>query len=497
MARRADAGGTGVHLEFGADPATSMVVSWLTDGPVRRAAVRFAPLEAGEGRKGRAHAQTRAYRDDRRQRVHVQHATLRGLRPDTRYRYEIEGGLAGPEPFTGEFRTAPAPGAEAAFTFTCFGDHGTDQPDDPFGTPASGEVVAAVEARAPLFNLVLGDLSYASLRHDSARVWADWFRMISPSARRRPWLPVAGNHESEHGVGRFGLDAYQAYFQTPDNGCGEAFRGLWYAFTVGRARFVVLFGEDVCYQDHGEVYLRGFSHGRQTAWLDRTLRSARADPAVDWIVVAVHQVAMSTANYHNGGDLGLREEWLPLFDRHEVDLVLCGHEHHYERTHPVRGVVPGSPALTPRPGAVPAVVAAGPSPTAPTAAARSAVAEPEQVDTTAGAVHVIVGTGGSSSPSAQVLLEPPAGRVVVGVDAQSGRRRARYALEEAPWLAMRSPDHPYAFAELSVDPGTPGGLTTIRLTARDSLAPDAPPFDEVVLTRPRGSTAQTAAQSAN
>ncbi|MEU1477579.1 hypothetical protein ACFYZ8_18505 [Streptomyces sp. NPDC001668] len=32
-----------------------------------------------------------------------------------------------------------------------------------------------------------------------------------------------------------------------------------------------------------------------------------------------------------------------------MDLVLCGHEHNYERSLPVRGVVTGSETLTPNP----------------------------------------------------------------------------------------------------------------------------------------------------
>jgi hypothetical protein len=44
--------------------------------------------------------------------------------------------------------------------------------------------------------------------------------------------------------------------------------------------------------------------------------------------------AISTADKFNGADLGVRREWLPLFDRHGVDQVVCGDEHHYERSHP-------------------------------------------------------------------------------------------------------------------------------------------------------------------
>jgi hypothetical protein len=536
--------GGGVHLTFGADPATSMVVSWLTDGPVSRPMVRFEPVDPDAAEPGEAYATTSTYRDAARRRVHVQHATLVGLRPGVHYRYEIFPTPGGAEPptsqrpspagtLTGDFRTAPRTGGRdaaapdpsgtdaggtepggAAFTLTCFGDHGTDHEDDPYGTPASGAVVAAVDMLDPLFNFALGDLTYASLRRDPAEVWAQWFRMIAPSASRRPWMPVAGNHESERGLGRFGLDSYQAYFQLPGNGAGADFQDLWYAFTVGRVRFVVLFGEDACYQEHGLVYLRGFSGGRQTAWLEQTLRAARADPDIDWVIVAMHQVAMSTAAYHNGGDLGLREEWLPLFDRYEVDLVLCGHEHHYERTHPVRGVIPGSGLLTPRP-VVPANTTAAPadapvSPTAPTVPMAARKANPpglalavEAVDTTSGTVHITIGTGGSSSPSTGALFHPPAGQVVVQPELPNPadvpgrrrfgknpvvRRRTIHVTEGAPWLAARSTDHPYAFAALRVEPGEPGGTTTIRLTVHDSLTPGEPPFDEVLFTRPRRDT---------
>ena len=33
----------------------------------------------------------------------------------------------------------------------------------------------------------------------------------------------------------------------------------------------------------------------------------------------------------------LREHWVPIFDKHHVDLVLQGHDHAYLRTYPLRG----------------------------------------------------------------------------------------------------------------------------------------------------------------
>ena len=51
---------------------------------------------------------------------------------------------------------------------------------------------------------------------------------------------------------------------------------------------------------------------------------------------------MISSSDANGADIGIREQFGPLFDKYEVDLVVCGHEHDYERSHPVRGVVSGS-----------------------------------------------------------------------------------------------------------------------------------------------------------
>ena len=96
------------------------------------------------------------------------------------------------------------------------------------------------------------------------------------------------------------------------------------------------------YAERGyDPYVRGYSRGRQRAWLEAELAAARADGEIDWIVVCMHQVAMSSVRL-NGADLGIRQEFMPLFDAYGVDLVVAGHEHHYERTFPVRGVLPES-----------------------------------------------------------------------------------------------------------------------------------------------------------
>lgn len=64
----------------------------------------------------------------------------------------------------------------------------------------------------------------------------------------------------------------------------------------------------------------------QLAWLRDHL--AGIDPST--LVVAVfHQPALSCAHY--GDTQEVVEGWLPLFDKHDVDLVLNGHDHNYQR----------------------------------------------------------------------------------------------------------------------------------------------------------------------
>src|SRR5260370_11241346 len=92
----------------------------------------------------------------------------------------------------------------------------------------------------------------------------------------------------------------------------------------------------------------GTAQVAQRAWLERELARAQQSDDIDWIVVCMHQVAMSSAHF-NGADLGIRQQWLPLFDKYGVDLVVAGHEHHFEPSFPVPRTPPGSGLLTPAP----------------------------------------------------------------------------------------------------------------------------------------------------
>ena len=106
------------------------------------------------------------------------------------------------------------------------------------------------------------------------------------------------------------FDSYLSRYSLPDN--GTSFPGHWYSFRVGSVFFISLDGSDVAYQDSGPAvsgpnplspapatrnapippgtsfYVRGYSKGEQTRFLERTLRKASEEEGVDWIVVQTH-----------------------------------------------------------------------------------------------------------------------------------------------------------------------------------------------------------------
>jgi 3',5'-cyclic AMP phosphodiesterase CpdA len=448
---------SGLHLTFGTDPSREMTVSWSTATSVSNPRVRYGTPEGGFGQEVRA--ETVTYIDgESKIESYIHHAKLTGLSPNATYLYAA---LAdGVVPDAGTFETAPV--GRVPFTFTSFGDQcvptsswagasGTYSAElTTLAAPSAGDVVDAIEQVRPLFHLINGDLSYANLSVDRVRTWNDFFTNNERSARKRPWMPAPGNHENELGNGTLGFDAFRTRFAVPSNGSAD-FEGLWYAFTVGSVRVIIVANDDVALQDAGDSYVNGYSQGQQKAWLEKQLAAARKSKEIDWVVVCMHQVIISSANA-NGSDIGVRENWGPLFDQYEVDLVVCGHEHDYERSYAVRGTVSGSETLTPNPVST----------------------ETANIDTGQGTVHMVLGGGGNSSNTNTEFFTNGQAKVITAVSGpvSGAKRTPTYVMEEAIWSAYRDVEHPYGFAAFDVDPGTgPGGTTSIRVTYYNVIQP--------------------------
>lgn len=471
------AGADQVHLQFGTDPAREMVVSWVTATSVSRPRVLLGTARGGFG--ATFEAETRSYVDgiDGVETI-TQHARISGLQPDTSYVYSVLSD--GAAPVQGTFTTAPV--GRVPFRFTSFGDIGSGNPQWSKSSLNAITATAQIEQFDPVVHLLNGDLSYANVNQATMpAVWADFMNNTMPSSMHRPWMPALGNHEVEAGNGPLGYLAYQTRYTLPSN--HTPFSGNWYSFQVGSVLFISLDNNDVVYENDGGAYLnttdalyiRGYSHGLQEQWLERTLRQASFNPTIDWIIAYMHQPAMSTSVSGSGSDLGIRQTWMPLFYQYGVDLVLAGHDHDYERSFQVRGTDAGTFLR-------PTVVST----------------DLTQVDTSQGLVHIVLGGGGTSShddvygPPNTAYGDPLTSQIYTAPQAYKAPANET---EVATWSAVRDPNttYPWGIGVFDVDPGRwPGDRTSITMTfyhtpaaTTSDLNPAPVVYDTFTAVRPR------------
>jgi hypothetical protein len=89
---------------------------------------------------------------------------------------------------------------------------------------------------------------------------------------------------------------------------------------------------DFFYLDSSVPGVFGPGSSTQWEWLDDMLASSTNQ----WKIVNLHHPLYSSGRH--GSTVGARERLEPILARRHVDLVLAGHDHNYERTHPQQGV---------------------------------------------------------------------------------------------------------------------------------------------------------------
>ncbi len=184
------------------------------------------------------------------------------------------------------------------------------------GDEATGAIVDSVlradSATATARVVVtLGDNAYPS---GPGGVTNDFPRCFSPSWGTSRILqlirPAPGNHDYDSG----NLDPYFAYF---GQRAGPPDRS-YYSYDVGKWHVVSL-NSELYFEDPDQLHARD-----QEAWLRQDLKN---HPAL-CTAAYFHRPLFSSGQY--GGTNEMQTIWQILFDG-KVDLVLNGHEHHYER----------------------------------------------------------------------------------------------------------------------------------------------------------------------
>jgi acid phosphatase type 7 len=296
-------------LTWSGDPKTTQTIQWRTGLRIKRGWVAYGRKSESTGQPpwkwNRVKAATHELDDrfllnDPVVRRHV--VELVGLAPGTTYVYCAGDGSRRGWTEPAEFTTAPE-GTEP-FSFIYMGDaqNGLDR----WGTLVRN---AFRERPDAAFYLMAGDLVDRGNERDD---WDDFFHNASAIYRRRPLVPVLGNHECQGGHPRL----YLEQFTLRRNGPAELEPGRAYAFEYGNALFVILDSN--------------LDPATQSEWLERQLASSKAT----WKFVAYHHPAYSSAPRRD--NVRLREAWTPIFDKYQVDLALQGHDHAYLRTYPMK-----------------------------------------------------------------------------------------------------------------------------------------------------------------
>ena len=242
---------------------------------------------------------------------YVHEATLSGLTADTVYQYMIFTNGADLTPGgSATFRTAK-PTTTNSFRFAAFGDSGN-------GSQNQKDVATRLLQVQPDLVLHTGDLIYPEASYD---LFETEFFQIYKDLLKSVWIaPVMGNHDVTYNNGQSFIDV----FVNPPNATNPAERELYYSFDYGNAHFVML-------NHYFEMSTVGSA---QYNWLQNDLASSTQF----WKFVVFHEPAyFSDPNQLPSGNTKIVQNLVPLFEQYNVDMVLSGHQHLYERLYPLLG----------------------------------------------------------------------------------------------------------------------------------------------------------------
>jgi predicted MPP superfamily phosphohydrolase len=251
---------------------------------------------------------------------YTQHqANLIGLRPNTEYSYKaLVGGIPVVEAAEQRFRTAgPGP-----FNFLVLGDSGVG--DSGLGNAEHQTLIARLMlAEQPAMVVHVGDLVYGQGSYELfGRNHFNYYYALMASV---PFFPTLGNHE--YLVPN--AAPYMAVHSVPTDNVPVAERSRYYSYDWGNVHFVSL--------DSNIVEQAANGASTMLKWLSNDLRSTRQF----WRVVYFHHPPYAGGANQNDPICGLvRQHVIPILDANGVQVVFSGHEHSYQRSHPIRnGVV--------------------------------------------------------------------------------------------------------------------------------------------------------------
>lgn len=321
-----------------ADPTRSFSVTWRTDQSIGETIAQIAPASADARFDLNAESVTArtenvvldsipspggpmpAIHNLGLAPVNYHSVTFNKLTPETLYAYRVRGARGMWSPWR-QLRTAPVDGP---VRFIFFGDAQTGIRSHVTRTIDAASV-AVPDAR---FLIHGGDLVNRAF-YD--KEWAEWFEAGGRTYTTIPSLPVAGNHDYLNFSGeklftaeRMVTPLWRPQFTLPvETGLPSALHETVYALLYSRNLHVFVIDSS------------GVAYDEQMTWLAQSLKASTAK----WRVVTMHHpffsfVGEDEADSAEDRRLGL----MAVLEQNDVDLVLTGHRHSYQRAEKGDGV---------------------------------------------------------------------------------------------------------------------------------------------------------------
>ena len=292
------------HLTFVGDPSTTISAVWETDFATTGTTLEYgADTSYGTKVKGFsvAYPTDLAGEDAPSVRVHQAHAC--GLKPATTYHYRVGSGAQVSADAT--FTTGPADASPVRLLVIG---------DSRDSVSVWNQALTMGAADAPDLIVYTGDAVILGTIQDAWDAWFDAAKAVLPGI---PMMSLLGNHEAN-------ARHYYAQFPGPGN-------QQWYSF------------------DYGDLHVTALNDTP----LDPTTISADQKQFLDadlgksnktFKIVSHHKPVYTS--YEGADILGhmheseLEMSWVPLEQSHQVDLVMNGHVHGFERTFPLQNGAP-------------------------------------------------------------------------------------------------------------------------------------------------------------
>lgn len=253
--------------------------------------------------------------------------TISGLRPYTKYYYEINLGDAilvdDADDFF--FRTHPTEDTNVKVHGWVLGDCGTANDDQRAVRDAYYNYIGK---RATDMMLFLGDNAY-NIGTDKEYQTAIFENMYEERLKNTIAWSCIGNHDGYSANSKKQKGPYYDIFHFPKEGeCGGLPSGTeaYYSFNYGNVHFISLDSHESDRSVGGAMY----------SWAENDL----ANTTAKWIIAFWHHPAYSMGSHNSDKEkrlIEMRENFVPLMEKYGVDVIFSGHSHSYERSYMING----------------------------------------------------------------------------------------------------------------------------------------------------------------